>query len=69
MEVGVSECESMVVDEDAEEERKVGYVRRMQDFAPAAGEEGDCDLCERAVESAYARKVFVYILWTAMRCD
>ena len=24
--------------------RKVGYVRRMQDFAPAAGEEGDCHL-------------------------
>ena len=59
----------MVVDKDAEEGRKVGYVRRMQDFAPAAGEEGDCDLCERTVESAYARKVFLYISRTAMRCD
>ena len=58
-----------MVDEDVEEGRKVGYVRRMQDFAPAAGEEGDCDLCERRVESAYTRKVFVYILRTAMRCD
>ena len=22
------------------------YLRRKQEFAPAAGEEGDCDLCE-----------------------